>query len=224
MDWPTQVFTRAGLGLALFLLASGQASAMGVGEWKVRSYLGEKLVAEAEVFHDASELIDPECFRLSGPGPDADFAALQNPQLGIQSSAKGVKLRITTDRSVADPIVQTRLEIRCGVSQTRDVLLFLTPREVAQAQAATQPPATGAPAGTAVPATETQARRPAATVGTPSAGATAKVSRGDTPGASARKDSPRPIRRAASGTGQGHPRPSSCSVISLTLRSWNDSS
>ena len=120
------------LWLVLVCMLPWPALAMGIGEWRVQSYLGERLEAEADIFHDAAELIDPECFKLAYPGVNSDFPALNGGQLIIKSTAKGMSLKLASSRIVNDPIIQIRLKISCGASQIRDMVLFLSPKEIIQ--------------------------------------------------------------------------------------------
>jgi hypothetical protein len=128
-------------------LASAPAWALGIGEWHAQSYLGERAAAEAEIFSDPGEIIDANCFRLQYPGKDAEFPALENAKLQVRSTPKGLRLRIETSASNNEPIAQIRLKFTCGPAQTRDMLLFFSPREFENAtrSANVVPSVAGAP-------------------------------------------------------------------------------
>lgn len=122
---------RHHLGILAASLIATPAWSMGIGEWQVRSHLGERAVAEAEILHEEGDLFDANCFQLVGVGAEADFPSLEGARLTLVNGPKGAKLRVTSARVVNEPIVQMRLKISCGATQTRDMVLLFSPKEVA---------------------------------------------------------------------------------------------
>lgn len=108
------------------------AWAMGVGEWRTMSSLGERARAEAEIFHEPEELVDASCFHLLYPGAGGEFPPLEDARLSVKNTPKGLRLRLESGNSVSEPISQIRLKITCGAPQTRDMVLLFSPREFAE--------------------------------------------------------------------------------------------
>jgi hypothetical protein len=143
---------------------------MGIGEWHVRSALGERAEADAEIYHDAGDLIELSCFQLLYPGSGADFPAIEEGKLALLSTPKGLRLKLTSGRLVNEPIIQVRLKIGCGASQTRDMVLLFSPKELppapVQVAEAETPPEPQKPAQAAV---HPDAAAPAASAATKAA-------------------------------------------------------
>lgn len=110
---------------------SSPAWALGLSEWQALSALGDRAHAEAEIYHEAGELIDGGCFQLLYPGENAEFPPLNDARLSVVDTSGGLRLRLETSHAVAEPISQIRVRIRCGAPQTRDMVLFLSPRDYA---------------------------------------------------------------------------------------------
>lgn len=115
--------------LVFAVCMASQAWALGVGEWRTLSALGERAQAEAEVFHEPGELIDANCFSLLYPGSGSDFPPIDDARLSIKNTPKGLYLRLESSSSNREPITQIRLKITCGAPQTRDMVLLFSPRE-----------------------------------------------------------------------------------------------
>lgn len=134
----TDVLSPAWLILACCL--SAPAWSMGIGEWRTLSYLGERALAEAEIFHEPEELIDAGCFHLLHLGAGADFPPLGDARLSVRNTPKGLRLRLESSHSMSEPVSQIRLKITCGALQTRDMVLLFSPREYAAATLPTSVP------------------------------------------------------------------------------------
>lgn len=124
-----------------------RASALGIGEWRALSHIGERALAEAEIFSEAGELIDNGCFRLLHVGSDGEFPAIEDARIQVISAAGGLRLRLESNHAVREPIVQIRLKMMCGGAQTRDMVLLFSPREYAPTPIVPPPIATPAVAG-----------------------------------------------------------------------------
>lgn len=108
-----------------------RASALGIGEWRTLSHIGERALAEAEIYSEPGELIDNGCFRLLHLGGDGEFPPIEDARIQVISSANGLRLRLESSRAVREPIAQIRLKMMCGGVQTRDMVVLFSPRDYA---------------------------------------------------------------------------------------------
>ena len=215
-------FALSGLALATACLWGLDAQALGLGQLRVHSALGEPLRAEIDVTSLSSEEAATLVLRVASP--DAYRAAgvdynpiLPGTQVQLLKRADGRSyLRLTSDRAVVEPFVDVILEANWASGRLmRDFTLLLdppaAPRNLAAAPApavapaiapaplpATPPPrgvpASPAPGVVAAPVE----RRPAARVEPPPVASTpAAAPRPATPPAGAA-----PARAAAAGAAQ----------------------
>ena len=214
-------FALSGLALATACLWGLDAQALGLGQLRVHSALGEPLRAEIDVTSLSSEEAATLVLRVASP--DAYRAAgvdynpiLPGTQVQLLKRADGRSyLRLTSDRAVVEPFVDVILEANWASGRLmRDFTLLLdppaAPRNLAAAPAVTPAiapaplPATPPPRGVPAPAPGVVAapveRRPAARVEpSPVAPTPAAAPRPATPAAAA---GAAPARAAAAGAAQ----------------------
>jgi pilus assembly protein FimV len=156
-------FALSGLALATACLWGLDAQALGLGQLRVHSALGEPLRAEIDVTSLSSEEAATLVLRVASP--DAYRAAgvdynpiLPGTQVQLLKRADGRSyLRLTSDRAVVEPFVDVILEANWASGRLlRDFTLLLDPP-------ATRNPA-AAPRGGSGDRAGTAARRAAATV------------------------------------------------------------
>lgn len=113
--------------LAVLSVGIGDASALGLGELRSRSFLGEPFVAEVEVLTTGKEVVDSGCFRLRAPQGDGELPWLQRGSFELRRGAK-LLLEIRSNVPLRDPILQVGIAVACGHEVQRDYTLFLSPR------------------------------------------------------------------------------------------------
>lgn len=119
------------LPLFLALLGAGDAAALGLGQITVNSRLGARFNAEIELLGAPTDGRPiAECFRLTQP-TDAEpgIPSLLQGRITIERQSGQPRLRVTTEQSVNDPIVQLSVRAGCGAEVVRDYLLIIDPAE-----------------------------------------------------------------------------------------------
>jgi LPXTG-motif cell wall-anchored protein len=167
----------------------GLSLAMGIGEWRTLSALGEPARAEAMILHEAGDLIDANCFQLVFVGPNGEFPGLDDAKLSVRDGNKGLRLILESPRAISEPIAQVRIRMRCGVPHTRDMLLFFSPREQMRELEAQQ-----------TPTVVTDARAPKATQGNPTSKTAASKATSATPRKTTSKTPARATANKSGGT------------------------
>ena len=145
-------FALSGLALATACLWGLDARALGLGQLRVQSALGEPLRAEIDVTSLSSEeaatlvlrVAPPDAYRAAG----VDYnSILPGTQVQLLKRADGRSyLRLTSDRAVVEPFVDVILEANWASGRLmRDFTLLLdppaTPRNLAAAPAPAPAPA-----------------------------------------------------------------------------------
>ncbi|MDQ8021090.1 MAG: hypothetical protein REI94_04580 [Moraxellaceae bacterium] len=133
--------------LALALLAAWQAGpaiAIGLGEARSSSRIGDQLRVEISVQPGPGESIEPDCFRLSTAGPAGEgLPGLVDGRLSLQSIGGTPTLVITSARPVFHPALAFAVRANCGAQLRRDYTLLLDPPAASSiAPATTEPVAT----------------------------------------------------------------------------------
>lgn len=143
------------LSMALLLIASPSAFALGLGELSVRSPLGAPLQAEISIIADPDEEIGSNCFRMAPPHGDEDIPWIR----GLRLQVRGQRLLITTREPVDHPIAMLAIQAQCGLQLRRDYTLLLQPPLAGWTP---PPPARETPAPAALPMRSSQVRAKAA--------------------------------------------------------------
>ena len=151
-------FALSGLAIATACLWGLNAQALGLGQLRVQSALGEPLRAEIDVTSMTSEeagtlvlrVAPPEAYRAAG----VDYnAVLPGTQVQLLKRPDGRSyLRVTSDRAVVEPFVDVILEMNWASGRlVREYTLLLDPPGTPRNMAAAPPPAV-APVISAAPA------------------------------------------------------------------------
>lgn len=113
---------------ALLIVAIGDAGAIGLGEMRVRSYLGEPFVGEIELVAADGRALDASCFRLRPPAGDGELPWLKNGSFGLRPGSPRV-LEVRSWQSQSEPVLQIGIDVACGQELRRDYTVFLSPRD-----------------------------------------------------------------------------------------------
>jgi hypothetical protein len=148
----------AALAIALILLPES-ALALGLGDLKLKSSLGQPVAAEIELIGASDTMPDGECFRLA-PGSDLEtgYPWLQYGRLTLQRIDGKTKLLLSSTQPLWEPIVEIGVKVGCGIELSRRYTVLPT-----MAEPAALPQAAADSATTTIAATESSvAERPAA--------------------------------------------------------------
>ena len=171
--------------LLVCLVLPGSALAIGLGDIRSDSRIGEPLLAEITVLRDSGERVDARCFRLVKPNGDLPWV-----RQATISLVGPDRLIIKGSRPQVEPIVQLAVAVACGHELRREYTLMpLPPAEVSPAMVSV---AGKSDVADAKPA-ETTGRRPR------SAGTAAEGAGAPTGGRAERRrtaSAPAPLRRA----------------------------
>ena len=115
--------------LPLFLLTlSGGVSAIGLGELRGKSVLGDRLRLEIDLIGAEKAVLDSACFRLVQPSAAGEIPWLRQASFSIRKAAKPV-LQIRSESPLREPILQISVEIGCGHDVSRDYMVLATPEK-----------------------------------------------------------------------------------------------
>lgn len=143
--------------LLLGLCHLGSATALGLGDLSMRSYLGQPLHATVAVLGATPELT-ADCFHVSSG--NGSIAAPLQARLSLERSGDQATLHIRTPQAVNDPIAQFVLVTDCESRLQRDYVVLLDPPPNVTTPLASGP-ATTAPASAPATAGTSRAHAPA---------------------------------------------------------------
>ncbi len=144
----------------LMLAVSGEASAVGLGDLRGRTVLGEQLLLEVDLLGAEKQKLDASCFRLVKPAEGGDLPWLKKAGLSVRKSTQPV-LEIRSDAPLREPILQLAVQLGCGHEVSREYILLASPRDGAARIVGEQAMAEGG-----LPVARPQVKQP---VGVPSA-------------------------------------------------------
>jgi hypothetical protein len=201
------------LVLAVALAAGSDAAAMGFGNVRSATYIGQPLNLAIPVRLDDSESLEPDCVRAEVTAGD-EMVAPEAVRIRITGGREpGERLiRVTTTSAILEPVVTIRLSAGCPPRISRQFTTFADPPEFRAAQQAAPAPAPVAPAvaqqappaAPAVPAPPAAAEPDTATPAVVPPPAPAPRAR---PAPPPRAQAPRPPRPRAAGPGGEAGRP-----------------
>ena len=110
--------------LLLSLFHFGSATALGLGELNVRSYLGQPLHATVALV-GATPNTTADCFSLDSSA--TAIAPLVRTKLSIEQSGSRTVLHIRTPQAINDPVAQFVLVSDCESRLKRDYVILLDP-------------------------------------------------------------------------------------------------
>lgn len=122
------VSTLLRIALLATLLTSGAATALGLGEIKLHSRMGEALRAVLPI-HTAGESLGVECISLA-PLPGADFPVVMGATLRLIHLGQDYRLIITGKQPLTEPIAVANIRIACGFELQREYVLLPAPPPV----------------------------------------------------------------------------------------------
>ncbi len=158
-----QFLKGAGVAALCFIgLASMPAGAVGIGQAKVESFLGEPLRVRVTLSFAPGENITNACVRIaSPPGVESPFIQdLARARFQMIEGPRGAELLITTSRPYTDPILVFPLKVGCGQGGVyREITLLIDPPGMAAPTRAARAAPAPAPRPAATPR---PAARPAA--------------------------------------------------------------
>jgi Tfp pilus assembly protein FimV len=138
--------TFAALALALLLLPES-ALAIGFGEFKLKSSLGQPVAAEIDLIGVTDTLPEGECFRLV-PGSELEtgYPWLHYGRLTLQRIDGKTKLLLSSTQPLWEPIIEIGVQVGCGIELSRRYTVFpavaeptALPEAVPESFAATAP-------------------------------------------------------------------------------------
>ncbi|MBK8400668.1 hypothetical protein [Propionivibrio sp.] len=108
------------------------AGAVGLGEIRITSKLGDRFHAEIPLLNSSPSIV-PSCFNLTFQAADAmaDVPWLKDAQIALMSSPP--RLVISSRRQVVDPVVQLAIYTGCGTYLTRHYTALMSPPEEVKA-------------------------------------------------------------------------------------------
>lgn len=148
------------LALALAVLP-GLGHALGLGALRGEAFLGEPLRVEVQLIGDSPAPLGRECVALQRPEQTPDDGSFpRNMTARLESRANGQVIVLTTPTSVAMPILEFRISLRCGFNVSREYSLLPLPRNEVTKPATEPEPTAAKPAPP--PATAKVAKAPRA--------------------------------------------------------------
>lgn len=178
--------------LPLPVWSAGAAQAATLGKMTVLSTLGSRFEAVVQIAGGASDgrRMLAECFRLAPTG-EGDLPTLRNARLTVEENEGRLQLRISSEQTINDPLLQVHVRIGCGAEGGRNyVLLIDPPNRRAQPPTLVRPP-TGDRQLPASPLATTPPPTRAAAEGSPGRPATAAAAAVARPSALPREPSRR---------------------------------
>ncbi len=120
---PKRLFAVSSLCAAMaiaFMMLPKPALALGLGELKLNSGLGQPIAAEIELLGAGETLPEGECFRLA-PGSDLEtgYPWLQYGRMTLQRIDGKTKLLLSSTQPLWEPIIEIGVKIGCGVELSR---------------------------------------------------------------------------------------------------------
>lgn len=112
----------------ILLTLSGGVSAIGLGELRGQSALGDRLRLEVDLLGAEKLVLDPACFRLVQPSGGGDIPWLKQASFSIRKAAKPV-LQIRSEVPLREPILQIAVEVGCGHDVARDYMVLASPEK-----------------------------------------------------------------------------------------------
>lgn len=119
------------LPIACLTMVMLPAFALGLGEMRVRSSLGQSLLVHADVVGSDAESINPSCLRARVVTMDGIFVASAN--IVIQHKQKRRVLSFSTRQAINEPAINLIIDINCETQLHREFSILLDPPEASSA-------------------------------------------------------------------------------------------
>lgn len=117
------------------------AFGLGLGEIRVRSSLGQNLLAHADIIGNESEIVNASCLRARILTMDGVFLASAN--ITVHQNQKKRALSFATKQAINEPAINLVIDINCETQLHREFSILLDPPELslaAQVQKADESP------------------------------------------------------------------------------------
>lgn len=113
------------LPIACLTMVMLPAFALGLGEMRVRSSLGQSLLVHADVVGSDAESINPVCLRARVVTMDGVFIVSAN--IVIQQNQKRRVLSFSTTQAINEPAINLIIDINCETQLHREFSILLDP-------------------------------------------------------------------------------------------------
>ncbi len=113
------------LGLATTIVLASSSYALGLGEIRVRSSLGQSLLAHSDLVGSDIEALNPSCLKAKINSVDGQF--LTNASVTIHSFQTKRALSFSTRQPINEPAVVLVVDIACEVQLHREFAILLDP-------------------------------------------------------------------------------------------------
>ncbi|MBN8453011.1 hypothetical protein [Accumulibacter sp.] len=112
----------------LLVWSAGAAQAATLGKMTVLSTLGSRFQAVVQIADGAGDgrRMLAECFRLAPTG-EGDLPTLRNAHLTVEESGGRLHLRIASEQTINDPLLQVNVRVGCGAETGRNYVLLIDP-------------------------------------------------------------------------------------------------
>lgn len=151
-----------GLLTAASLAFSPLAQAVGLGNYQVRSALGQPLKISVDIISSTKGAVSPSCFsvgRESSSNPDSIPFVTQG-NVAIEGKGKSAHLVFTAARATNDPVVKLAIETACGQRSRREFTIMLDPQQSTDGKEIPLPLAPNTPAADSATAVTAPAATP----------------------------------------------------------------
>ncbi|MCM8610617.1 hypothetical protein [Accumulibacter sp.] len=113
---------------SLLVWSAGTVQGATLGKMTVLSTLGSRFEAVVEMADAGSDgkRMQAECFRLSPTG-DGDLPTLRHARLTVEESAGRRHLRISSEQTITEPLLQVNVRVGCGAETGRNYVLLIDP-------------------------------------------------------------------------------------------------
>jgi hypothetical protein len=116
--------------LTCVLAGSSTSWALGLGDIRLQSYLGQPLAASIDLIAGPEEEIDEKCFEVK-PGADAGLPNVEGVTITLQKSRDRTRLLLTSRRPINDPAVAINVTTDCPQRLARQYLVLIDPPQTA---------------------------------------------------------------------------------------------
>lgn len=133
-------------GAAATMVVASSSFALGLGEIRVRSGLGQNLLAHSDLVGSDVETLNPSCLKAKVHSIDGQFIANANVTIYSQQSKRA--LSFTTRQPISEPAVVLVVDISCEIQLHREFSILLDPPDAshhASFQARDESPFAGRP-------------------------------------------------------------------------------
>jgi pilus assembly protein FimV len=121
-------FYRFVLALLMWSVLVLPAFGLGLGEIRVRSSLGQNLLAHADIIGSDAEVVNSSCLRARVLSMDGVFIASAN--ITVYQNQKKRALSFTTKQHINEPAINLVIDINCETQLHREFSVLLDPPEL----------------------------------------------------------------------------------------------